>query len=155
MIHSGAIIGAGIPQFQSITFKKVKAKYDFFRTDRFVNKTFYKSLRPINPFMQSGLFYLHSSDQSIYSIRGVWLIFIITMFIEIRRLIWMYTVCNCPIYRTPGLDVNVDYHDFHGTFSIYGNKIHLYYLSNFCQGESFCDFVCFSRTPIPLKSGLL
>lgn len=34
MIHSGAIIGAGIPQFQSITFKKVKSKYDFFRTDR-------------------------------------------------------------------------------------------------------------------------
>ena len=36
MIHSGAIIGAGIPQFQSITFKKVKSKYDFFRTDRYV-----------------------------------------------------------------------------------------------------------------------
>lgn len=34
MIHSGAIIGAGIPQFQSITFKKVKSKFDFFRTDR-------------------------------------------------------------------------------------------------------------------------
>ncbi|XP_052820387.1 H(+)/Cl(-) exchange transporter 6-like [Mya arenaria] len=34
MIHSGAIIGAGIPQFQSITFKKIKSKFDFFRTDR-------------------------------------------------------------------------------------------------------------------------
>ncbi|KAL4221579.1 Chloride transport protein 6 [Mactra antiquata] len=34
MIHSGAIIGAGIPQFQSITFKKLKSRYDFFRTDR-------------------------------------------------------------------------------------------------------------------------
>ncbi|WAR15311.1 CLCN6-like protein [Mya arenaria] len=33
MIHSGAIIGAGIPQFQSITFKKIKSKFDFFRTD--------------------------------------------------------------------------------------------------------------------------
>ncbi|XP_021372937.1 chloride transport protein 6-like [Mizuhopecten yessoensis] len=35
MIHSGAIIGAGVPQFQSIAFKKVNLKkYSFFRTDR-------------------------------------------------------------------------------------------------------------------------
>ena len=43
MIHSGAIIGAGIPQFQSVTFKKVKSKYDFFRTDRLVEKVDTKS----------------------------------------------------------------------------------------------------------------
>ncbi|CAH1773141.1 unnamed protein product [Owenia fusiformis] len=34
MIHSGAIIGAGVPQFQSITCKKINFKYEFFRTDR-------------------------------------------------------------------------------------------------------------------------
>lgn len=35
MIHSGAIIGAGVPQFQSIAFKRVNLKkYSFFRTDR-------------------------------------------------------------------------------------------------------------------------
>ncbi|KAK7094036.1 hypothetical protein V1264_007711 [Littorina saxatilis] len=34
MIHSGAIIGAGVPQFQSLAFKKINFKYSFFRTDR-------------------------------------------------------------------------------------------------------------------------
>lgn len=35
MIHSGAIIGAGFPQFQSIAFKKINIKkYGFFRSDR-------------------------------------------------------------------------------------------------------------------------
>ncbi|KAJ8321226.1 hypothetical protein KUTeg_001220 [Tegillarca granosa] len=34
MIHSGAIIGAGVPQFQSIAFKAINFKYSFFRTDR-------------------------------------------------------------------------------------------------------------------------
>ncbi|XP_022286279.2 H(+)/Cl(-) exchange transporter 6-like isoform X2 [Crassostrea virginica] len=35
MIHSGAIIGAGFPQFQSVAFKKINIKkYNFFRTDR-------------------------------------------------------------------------------------------------------------------------
>lgn len=35
MIHSGAIIGAGVPQFQSIAFKRVNINtYSFFRTDR-------------------------------------------------------------------------------------------------------------------------
>ncbi|XP_071945627.1 H(+)/Cl(-) exchange transporter 6-like [Antedon mediterranea] len=34
MIHSGAIIGAGVPQFQSITFKKFKFDFPYFRTDR-------------------------------------------------------------------------------------------------------------------------
>ncbi|XP_033097754.1 chloride transport protein 6-like isoform X2 [Anneissia japonica] len=34
MIHSGAIIGAGVPQFQSITFKKLKFNFPYFRTDR-------------------------------------------------------------------------------------------------------------------------
>ena len=37
----------------------------------------------INPFMLDGLFYLHSSDRSISNIRGVWLAFITSMFIEI------------------------------------------------------------------------
>ncbi|XP_071147824.1 H(+)/Cl(-) exchange transporter 6-like isoform X1 [Mytilus edulis] len=35
MIHSGAIIGAGVPQFQSIAFKRVNINsYSYFRTDR-------------------------------------------------------------------------------------------------------------------------
>ncbi|XP_022085546.1 chloride transport protein 6-like isoform X2 [Acanthaster planci] len=34
MIHSGAIVGAGIPQFQSITFRKLKFNFPYFRTDR-------------------------------------------------------------------------------------------------------------------------
>ena len=33
--------------------------------------------------MPSGLFYLESLDRSISNKRGVWLVFIITMFIEI------------------------------------------------------------------------
>ena len=35
----------------------------------------------INPFMSSGLFYLNSLDQSISSLRGVWSVLIITMFL--------------------------------------------------------------------------
>ncbi len=34
MIHSGAIIGAGIPQFRSLFFKRFKIPYHFFRSDR-------------------------------------------------------------------------------------------------------------------------
>ncbi|XP_041377283.1 chloride transport protein 6-like [Gigantopelta aegis] len=34
MIHSGAIIGAGVPQFQSLAFKKINFNYSVFRTDR-------------------------------------------------------------------------------------------------------------------------
>ncbi|XP_030640364.1 chloride transport protein 6 [Chanos chanos] len=34
MIHSGAIVGAGLPQFQSITFKKIRFHYPYFRSDR-------------------------------------------------------------------------------------------------------------------------
>ena len=34
----------------------------------------------LNPFMPSGLFYLKSLDRSISYIRGVWLVFIITVF---------------------------------------------------------------------------
>uniref|UniRef100_A0A3B4EMU0 Chloride channel protein n=1 Tax=Pygocentrus nattereri TaxID=42514 RepID=A0A3B4EMU0_PYGNA len=34
MIHSGAIIGAGLPQFQSITFKKIRFHFPYFRSDR-------------------------------------------------------------------------------------------------------------------------
>ncbi|CAB1329620.1 unnamed protein product, partial [Coregonus sp. 'balchen'] len=34
MIHSGAIVGAGLPQFQSITFKKINFDFPYFRTDR-------------------------------------------------------------------------------------------------------------------------
>ncbi|XP_077949293.1 H(+)/Cl(-) exchange transporter 6 isoform X2 [Gasterosteus aculeatus] len=34
MIHSGAIVGAGLPQFQSITFKKIKLDFPYFRSDR-------------------------------------------------------------------------------------------------------------------------
>ncbi|XP_009302552.1 H(+)/Cl(-) exchange transporter 6 isoform X1 [Danio rerio] len=34
MIHSGAIVGAGLPQFQSITFKKIRFHFPYFRSDR-------------------------------------------------------------------------------------------------------------------------
>uniref|UniRef100_A0A8C4YXF0 Chloride channel protein n=1 Tax=Gadus morhua TaxID=8049 RepID=A0A8C4YXF0_GADMO len=34
MIHSGAIVGAGLPQFQSITFKKIHFDFPYFRSDR-------------------------------------------------------------------------------------------------------------------------
>ncbi|XP_078614927.1 H(+)/Cl(-) exchange transporter 6-like isoform X1 [Branchiostoma floridae x Branchiostoma japonicum] len=34
MIHSGAVIGAGVPQFQSFTFKKIKFDFPYFRSDR-------------------------------------------------------------------------------------------------------------------------
>ncbi|XP_057182843.1 H(+)/Cl(-) exchange transporter 6 isoform X3 [Triplophysa rosa] len=34
MIHSGAIVGAGLPQFQSITFKKIRCHFPYFRSDR-------------------------------------------------------------------------------------------------------------------------
>ncbi|KAL9971342.1 hypothetical protein ACROYT_G023855 [Oculina patagonica] len=34
MIHSGAIIGAGVPQFQSIAFRKINFDFPYFRTDR-------------------------------------------------------------------------------------------------------------------------
>ncbi|KAL2103380.1 hypothetical protein ACEWY4_000248 [Coilia grayii] len=34
MIHSGAIVGAGLPQFQSITFKKIQFHFPYFRSDR-------------------------------------------------------------------------------------------------------------------------
>ena len=36
MIHSGAIIGAGLPQFRSVIFKFVKLPYPYFRSDRSV-----------------------------------------------------------------------------------------------------------------------
>ena len=35
MIHSGAIIGAGIPQFRSIILKFIKFPYPYFRSDRY------------------------------------------------------------------------------------------------------------------------
>ena len=57
----------------------------------------------INPFMPSGLFYLNSLDQSISSLRDVWSVLISIMFYCILwRLIWVYTVCQCPIYGTLG-----------------------------------------------------
>ncbi|XP_072569613.1 H(+)/Cl(-) exchange transporter 6 isoform X1 [Paramormyrops kingsleyae] len=34
MIHSGAIVGAGLPQFQSITFRKIHLNFPYFRSDR-------------------------------------------------------------------------------------------------------------------------
>ena len=35
MIHSGAIIGAGIPQFRSMVCKCLKLPYSYFRSDRY------------------------------------------------------------------------------------------------------------------------
>ena len=34
MIHSGAIIGAGLPQFRSMLFRFIKIPYSYFRSDR-------------------------------------------------------------------------------------------------------------------------
>ena len=33
-LYSGAVIGCGIPQFQSVTFKMINFNFPFFRTDR-------------------------------------------------------------------------------------------------------------------------
>ena len=35
MIHSGAIVGAGVPQFRSMVFQLVKIRYHYFRSDRY------------------------------------------------------------------------------------------------------------------------
>ncbi|ELK27997.1 Chloride transport protein 6 [Myotis davidii] len=34
MIHSGAVVGAGLPQFQSISFQKIQFNFPYFRSDR-------------------------------------------------------------------------------------------------------------------------
>ncbi|KAM5142207.1 H(+)/Cl(-) exchange transporter 6 isoform 2-T2 [Mantella aurantiaca] len=34
MIHSGAVVGAGLPQFQSISFQKIRFDFPYFRSDR-------------------------------------------------------------------------------------------------------------------------
>ncbi|XP_038602798.1 chloride transport protein 6, partial [Tachyglossus aculeatus] len=34
MIHSGAVVGAGLPQFQSISFRKIQCNFPYFRSDR-------------------------------------------------------------------------------------------------------------------------
>ncbi|KAF6108002.1 chloride voltage-gated channel 6 [Phyllostomus discolor] len=34
MIHSGAVVGAGLPQFQSISFRKIQVNFPYFRSDR-------------------------------------------------------------------------------------------------------------------------
>ena len=63
--------------------------------------------------MPNGLLYLYSLDRSISSTRGVWLFLLLPCFIEIpafnanrvlRRLIRVNTVCQCPFYRTLGLN---------------------------------------------------
>ena len=75
----------------------------------------------INQFMPNRLFYLNFLDRSISYIRDFWSVFIITMFLKellnlmqevytlirrrvLRHLIWVYTVCQCPIYGTLGLN---------------------------------------------------
>ena len=35
MIHSGAIVGAGLSQFRSLLFKSVDFPYPYFRSDRY------------------------------------------------------------------------------------------------------------------------
>ena len=70
--------------------------------------------------MSNGLFYLTSLDRSISNRRSIWLVFIITMFIEISVFNaksvdsdqtphstvsdLVYTVCSCPFYGTPGIN---------------------------------------------------
>lgn len=34
MIHSGAVVGAGLPQFQSISLRKIQLNFPYFRSDR-------------------------------------------------------------------------------------------------------------------------
>lgn len=34
MIHSGAVVGAGLPQFQSISLRKIQFNFPYFRSDR-------------------------------------------------------------------------------------------------------------------------
>ena len=40
-------------------------------------------MRKLNPFMPNGLLYFHSSGRSVSGVKGVWLLFIIIMFLEI------------------------------------------------------------------------
>ena len=70
----------------------------------------------INPFMPSGFFYHTSLDESTYSLRVSGQFLLLPCFIEmpvinansddpdqmprLRRLILVYTVCQCPIYGT-------------------------------------------------------
>ena len=96
----------------------------------------------LNPFMPSGLFYLNSLDQSIYSLMGVWSVFITTMFIEMSvinansvdpdqsprsvTLILVYTVCQRPIYGTLGIN----------GLRVHTDKCFVYYI-NFYSEEMF------------------
>ncbi|KAK2556531.1 H(+)/Cl(-) exchange transporter 6 [Acropora cervicornis] len=59
MIHSGAIIGAGVPQFQSIACRKIKLNFPYFRTDRLHMKE--KSL-----VLQSSQFLLSVTGYNLY-----------------------------------------------------------------------------------------
>ena len=40
MIHSGAIIGAGVPQLRSLYFKWLRFPYPYFRSDRYAYKSY-------------------------------------------------------------------------------------------------------------------
>ena len=60
--------------------------------------------------MLSGLFYLKSLERYSSYIRGVWLVLLLSCFVEIseqcilQHLIWVYTVCLCPFYGALGLN---------------------------------------------------
>ncbi|KAK3730317.1 hypothetical protein QZH41_015364, partial [Actinostola sp. cb2023] len=56
MIHSGAIIGAGVPQFQSLAFRKINFNFPYFRTDRGFQNSSYKNIyfRDKRDFVSSG-----------------------------------------------------------------------------------------------------
>ena len=43
-------------------------------------------MESFNPFKPSGLFYLNSLDRSVFSIKGVWLVLLLSCFVEISEL---------------------------------------------------------------------
>ena len=76
----------------------------------------------IGKIIPSGLFYLNLLDRSISYIRGVWLVFIIILYCrnmsELNAncvdsdlmshsvdLIWVFIVCQCPLYRMLGINM--------------------------------------------------
>ena len=70
-----------------------------------------KIIMNINPFMPNELFYLHSSDLFISNIRGVWLIFINTVFYRNSCFLCKRSAasdlglhCQCPFYEALSID---------------------------------------------------
>ena len=77
----------------------------------------------LNPFMPSGLFYLKSLDRSISNRRGVWVVFIITIFFRNSYILckqcWPWSdAAFCGVWSGSTVFANVS---FYGTLGINGS----------------------------------